>query len=82
MIARDTAFTYKDMPIIPADVARDLGVRYVVEGAVRRADGRTRINVELIDVGTGKQVWADRFDRPEARCLPYRMRCGRRSRRR
>jgi adenylate cyclase len=66
VIARDSAFAYKGIPIIPADVARDLGVRYVVEGTVRRADERTRINVELIDTSNGKHIWADRFDRPEA----------------
>ena len=66
VIARNSAFAYKGKPVDPADVARDLGVRYVVGGTVRREDGRTRINAELIDMATGKQVWADRFDRPEA----------------
>jgi adenylate cyclase len=66
VIARDSAFAFKGKPGEIADVARDLGVRYIVEGTVRRAEGRTRINVELIDMATGKHVWADRFDRPEA----------------
>lgn len=66
VIARDSAFAYKGKPVDPADVARDLGVRYVVGGTVRREEGRTRINAELIDMATGKQVWSDRFDRPDA----------------
>ena len=66
VIARDSVFAYKGKPFVLADVARDLGVRYVVEGSVRRTDGRLRINAELLDAATGKHVWADRFDRPEA----------------
>ncbi len=66
VIARDSAFAYRAKPVVLADVARDLGVQYVVEGSVRQADGKLRINVELLNAATGKHVWADRFDRPEA----------------
>lgn len=66
VIARDSAFAYKGRTVVLADVGRDLGVRYVVEGSVRRADGRLRINAELLDATTGKHVWANRFDNPEA----------------
>ena len=66
VIARDSAFAYKGKPMVLADVASDLGVRYVVEGSVRRAEGRIRINAVLLDATTGKHLWADRFDRPEA----------------
>lgn len=66
VIARDSAFAYKDKPIVLADIESDLGVRYVVEGSVRRAEGKIRINAALLDAATGKHVWTDRFDRPEA----------------
>ena len=66
VIARDSAFAYKGKPFVLADVARDLGVQYVVEGSLRRAEGQIRINAALLDAATGKHVWADRFDRPEA----------------
>ena len=56
-------FAYKGRPVVLADVARDLGVRYVVEGSVRRAGEQIRINAQLIDTATGDHLWADRFDR-------------------
>ena len=63
VIARNSVFALKDRPVVLADVARNLGVRYVVEGSVQRAGDQTRINAQLIDAATGSHLWADRFDR-------------------
>jgi adenylate cyclase len=62
VIARNSSFTYKGQAIDVKRVGRDLGVRYVLEGAVRKADGRVRISAQLIDATTGAHLWADRFD--------------------
>jgi adenylate cyclase len=62
VIARNTAFTYKGKPVDVRQLGRELGVRYVVEGSVRRAGEQIRVNVQLIDAETGAHVWADRFD--------------------
>ena len=66
VIARDSAFTYKQQPVDVREVARELGVRYVLEGTVRRASERVRINAQLIDGTTGGHVWAERYDRDYA----------------
>jgi adenylate cyclase len=63
VIARDSVFAYKGKPVVLADAARDLGVRYLVEGSVRRVGDQLRINAQLVDMTSGKNVWADRFDR-------------------
>jgi TolB-like protein len=63
VIARNSSFAYKGKPIDIRWIAKDLGVRYVVEGSVRRAEARVRINVQLIDAADGTHLWADRFDR-------------------
>jgi TolB-like protein/class 3 adenylate cyclase/Tfp pilus assembly protein PilF len=63
VIARNSAFAYKGRPVDPAAVARELGVRYLVEGSVRRVGERVRINAQLIDSETGGHLWAERFDR-------------------
>lgn len=63
VIARNSSFTFKGQAVDVKDVGRDLGVRYVVEGSVRRAGNRIRITAQLLDATTGKHVWADRFDR-------------------
>jgi TolB-like protein/Tfp pilus assembly protein PilF len=63
VIARNTAFTYKGRAVDIREVARKLGVRYVLEGSVRRAGDRIRINAQLIDSETGSHIWADRLDR-------------------
>jgi adenylate cyclase len=63
IIARDSAFAYKDQTVEVREVARELGVRYVLEGTVRRAGGHIRINAQLIDSETGGHLWADRFER-------------------
>jgi adenylate cyclase len=66
VIARNSMFVYKDQPLDIREVARDLGVRYVLEGSVRRAGDHVRINAQLIDSETGGHLWADRFDREAA----------------
>ena len=55
-------FTYKGQPVDVKQVGRELGVRYVLEGSVRRAGGRVRITAQLIEAETGTHLWADRFD--------------------
>jgi adenylate cyclase len=62
VIARSTAFTYKRTPGDAKQIGRDLGVRYVLEGSVRRADEKVQVNVQLVDAEGGAHVWADRFD--------------------
>jgi TolB-like protein/class 3 adenylate cyclase len=62
VIARSSSFTYKGRAIEAKQVGRELGVRYVVEGSVRKAQNRVRISGQLVDAETGKQLWADRFD--------------------
>jgi adenylate cyclase len=63
VISRSTSFTYKGPAIDIAKVARELGVRYVLEGSVRRAGNRVRITAQLIDASSGHHLWADRYDR-------------------
>jgi adenylate cyclase len=62
VIARNSAFTYKGKPVKVDQVSRELGVRYVLEGSVRKADDRVRINAQLIDATTGGHLWAERYD--------------------
>jgi TolB-like protein len=62
VIARNSTFTYKGRPVDVKQVGRELGVRYVLEGSVRKAGGRVRITGQLIDAVTGTHLWADRFD--------------------
>jgi TolB-like protein len=62
VIARNSTFTYKGQAIDVKRVGRELGVRYVLEGSVRKAGGRVRITSQLIDAITGAHLWADRFD--------------------
>ncbi len=63
VIGRKSAFTYKGRAVEAQEIRRDLGVRYIVEGSVRRAGDRVRVTVQLIDSETGNHVWADRYDR-------------------
>jgi TolB-like protein/class 3 adenylate cyclase len=63
VIARNSSFTYKGRPVDIRSVARELSVRYVIEGSVRRAATRIRINAQLIDASDNSHLWADRFDR-------------------
>ena len=62
VIARNSAFTYKGKPVDVKQVARELGVRYVLEGSVRKAGNRVRITGQLIDTTTSAHIWVDRFD--------------------
>jgi TolB-like protein len=62
VIARNSSFTYKGRAVDVKQVGRDLGVRYVLEGSVRKAASRVRITGQLIDASTGAHLWADRFD--------------------
>ena len=66
VIARNSVFTYKGRPVILEEVARDLGVRYVVEGSVRRSGDRIHVNAKLIDTTTGDHLVAEEFDRSAA----------------
>ena len=63
VIARNSSFTYKGRATDVKEVARDLGVRYVVQGSVRKAGTRVRVTAQLIDVESGSHVWAERYDR-------------------
>jgi TolB-like protein len=62
VIARNSSFTYKDQPVDVRDVGRDLGVRYVLEGSVRKDANRVRMTGQLIDAASGAHIWADRFE--------------------
>src|SRR5258707_7925332 len=62
VIARNSSFTYKGKAVDIKRVGRELGVRYVLEGSVRKAAGRVRITGQLIDAATGAHLWAERFD--------------------
>jgi len=62
VIARNSSFTYKGQAIDVKRVGRELGVRYVLEGSVRKGGGRVRITAQLIEAETGAHLWADRFD--------------------
>ncbi|MFQ6018080.1 MAG: tetratricopeptide repeat protein [Kiloniellaceae bacterium] len=61
--ARNSSFTYKGKSVDVKQVAEELGVRYVLEGSVRKAGSRVRISAQLIDAATGNHVWAERYDR-------------------
>jgi adenylate cyclase len=64
VIARTSAFTYKGKATKVQDISREMGVRYVLEGSVQKADGQVRIIVQLIDATTGKHLWSEHYDRP------------------
>ena len=63
VIARGSSFTYKGRPVDVKQVGRELGVRYVLEGSVRRAGERVRISAQLVEAETGNHIWAERYDR-------------------
>ncbi len=63
VIARNTSFTFKGQAVNVREIARDLGVKYVLEGSVRRAGNRVRVSVQLIDATIDKHIWAERYDR-------------------
>jgi TolB-like protein/Flp pilus assembly protein TadD len=64
VIARNTAFTYKGKSVDVMQVGQELNTRYALEGSVQRRGDRMRVNVQLIDAGTGNHLWAERFDKP------------------
>jgi adenylate cyclase len=64
VIARNSAFTYKGKAVKVQDVGREMGVRYVLEGSVRKADSQVRITAQLIDATTGYHLWSGQYDRP------------------
>ena len=66
VIARNSVFAYKGQAVNIQDVGRDLGARYLLEGSVRRAGDRFRVNAQLIDASTGHHLWAERYDRKQA----------------
>lgn len=63
VIARSSSFLYRGQPADVKQVSRDLGVRYVLEGSVRRSEDRVRISAQLVDAITGTHIWAERYDR-------------------
>ncbi len=63
VIARNSSFQYRDRAVDVRRVGQELGVRYVVEGSVRKMDGRVRITAQLIDAETGNHLWGERYDR-------------------
>jgi adenylate cyclase len=63
VIARNSSFAYKGRSVKVQEIGRDLGVRFVLEGSVRKAGNRVRITAQLIDAGNGGHLWAERFDR-------------------
>jgi TolB-like protein/DNA-binding winged helix-turn-helix (wHTH) protein/Tfp pilus assembly protein PilF len=63
VISRNTAFTYRNKPVDAKQIGRELGVRYVLNGSVRRSGNQVRVNAQLIDAETDAHLWADRFDR-------------------
>ena len=63
VIARNSTFTYKGRAVDVKQVGRELGVRYVLEGSVRKAGGSVRVTGQMIDASTGAHVWAERYDR-------------------
>jgi TolB-like protein/Tfp pilus assembly protein PilF len=64
VIARTSAFTYKGKAAKVQDIGRELGVAYVLEGSVRKADNQVRITAQLVDAATGDHLWAEHYDRP------------------
>jgi adenylate cyclase len=63
VIARNSVFTYKGKAVKPEEVRRELGVRYLLEGSVRKANDHVRITAQLVDATTGYHLWAERYDR-------------------
>lgn len=64
IIARTSAFIYKGKAVKVQDISQEMGVRYILEGSVRKADGQVRIIAQLIDATTSEHLWAERYDRP------------------
>src|SRR5271170_5787204 len=62
VIARNTAFTYRNKPVDAKQIGRELGVRYVLEGGVQRSGNQVRVNAQLVNAETDADLWAERFD--------------------
>jgi adenylate cyclase len=62
VISRNSSFTYRGQAVDVKQIGRELGVRYVLEGSVRRGSNRVRVNAQLIDASNGAHLWADRYD--------------------
>ena len=76
VIARNSCFTYKGRAIDVKRVGRELGVRYVLEGSLRKAGNRIRVTGQLVETETGNHVWAEHYDRDPPPCRHPRYRCG------
>jgi adenylate cyclase len=63
VIARNSTFSYKGKPVKVQQVAEELGVKYVLEGSVRKAGDKVRITAQLVDAQSGNHLWAERYDR-------------------
>jgi TolB-like protein len=74
VIARNSTFTYKGRPVDVKEVGRELGIRYVLEGSVRKAGRQVRITGQLIDALTGTHLWAGRYDGSLEECSTSRTR--------
>jgi TolB-like protein len=89
VISRNTAFTYRNKPVDAKQIGHELGVRYVLEGSVRRSGNQLRVNTQLIDAETDPHLWAERFDRDmggpnlcgSGRCAPNTRLAGTRPKR-
>jgi adenylate cyclase len=66
VIARNSSFTYKGRAVDVRQAGRELGVRYILEGSVRRSGGRLRVTAQLIEASSGNHIWAEKYDRPAA----------------
>ena len=64
VIARNSSFAFKGKPVTEHEIGRELGVKYVLEGSVRKAAGQVRIGVALVDASSGREMWTQRYDRP------------------
>ena len=74
VISRNTAFTYRNRQVDTRQIGRELGVRYVLEGSVRRSGTQVRVNAQLIDAETDAHLWAERFDATRPICSPCKTR--------
>ncbi|MCY6381088.1 winged helix-turn-helix domain-containing tetratricopeptide repeat protein [Hoeflea prorocentri] len=74
VIARNSTSIYTDQTVSPQKIARDLGVRFLLLGSVRRSDEQLRINAQLVDTDTGSNLWAERFDGPAENVLELQTR--------
>jgi adenylate cyclase len=66
VVARSSSFAFKGKPLDAKEIARELGVQYLLEGSVRRAGNRIRVTAQLVEAATGNHVWAERYDRSDA----------------